>query len=231
VILDQNFYEEPSARYAGRVPAHCIYALGPQFALLRTEFFEARSHLVSRDGRLRRILVAMGGADKTNETGKVLEALCAASFTQFRIDVLLGTLNRHKEELLVRYAEMPHVHFHASDSNVAVLMASADLSIGGGGTMNWERCFMGLPSVVIVVAQNQLETNEALHRAGYVVNLGWHADVSASRIAAVVSQLADDPIAVQTLSRRSLALMSPSGSNESDLKILQLLIGAVNDRR
>lgn len=226
VLLDQNLYDDAAARYVGLVPAHCVQALGPTYALLRPQFYEARASLRQRDGTIRRVLVAMGGADATDETRKALEALCDKDLGALDIDVLVGGLYRHKQRLRARYGRESRMRFHESTANVAALMAAADLSIGGGGTMNWERCLLGLPTLVIVIAQNQRETNEALHRAGIVLNLGWYAEVAAGQIAATVRRIVADPAAALQLSRRSLALMGPQDPAARGPQILKLLLGS-----
>src|SRR6185436_17646195 len=223
VLLDQNYYEDAHTRYATRVPAHCQQAVGPEYALLRREFYEARRALAPRDGTVRRVLVALGGADASNETGKVLEALQDAAFAGLAVDVLVGGLNRHKPALLERFGASASIRFHDSSSNVAALMSAADLSIGAGGTMNWERCVLALPSLVVVIADNQRETNEALHRAGIVHNLGWHADVDAAQIAAHLRQLMAEPARLRDMGRKAAALMAvPDGARGP--KILTTLL-------
>lgn len=68
VLLDQNFYRHMQHRYDGLVPTTCRLLLGPQYALLREEFYRVRETMRVRDGSLRRILVFYGGSDLTSET-------------------------------------------------------------------------------------------------------------------------------------------------------------------
>jgi UDP-2,4-diacetamido-2,4,6-trideoxy-beta-L-altropyranose hydrolase len=224
VLLDQNYYDNMEHRYQRLVPRDCIKALGPTFALLRQEFYEARKSLRPRGGQVERILVAFGGADPTNETGKVLEALASSSFRDLQIDVVVGTMNRYKAALFGRYAVDPRVRFHESTANISALMTTADLSVGAGGTMTWERCYLGLPSIVLVIADNQAETSAALHRAGVILNLGQAAEVSCARVAAAVETLASDPDAVTRMSRESMALMVPDEAVSPEMRILKTLV-------
>lgn len=57
ILLDQNFFEYPSARYSYLVPQNCRMLLGPHYALLRSEFIEARLNSGKRDGRVQRLIV------------------------------------------------------------------------------------------------------------------------------------------------------------------------------
>ena len=224
VILDQNYYENSESRYDGLSTQDCTRALGPSFALLRQEFYEARRALRQRDGSLKRVLVAFGGSDSTNETAKVLAALGGPAFREMQIDVVVGVLNRHKKDLLARNASGALVRVYEQPANIAELMATADLCVGAGGTMTWERCSVGLPTVVVTVADNQEETSRALHRAGVVLCLGRADDVCSAKIAAAVETLAGDSVALQRLSRNSLALMAPNGEGVTEMRILKTLV-------
>lgn len=58
-------------------------------------------------------------------------------------------------------------------NNMAELMSRADLAIGAAGGSAWERCCLGLPSLLVVMADNQRPGAEALERAGASLSLGW----------------------------------------------------------
>lgn len=225
LILDQNYGENLSSRYEHLVPRQCIRLIGPRFALLRREFREARRALRQRTGKLARLLIAFGGSDPTNETEKTLTGLAALEFHDAEIDVVLGGLNPHRETVRSNHGSNRRISFHESTADLAALMSSADLSIGAGGAMNWERCFLGLPAVVIVTATNQAETSNALGAAGAIINLGWHADVSAHRIATTVASLSQDGAALRRLGRKSMEMMDSGASTPAGVDILATLMG------
>lgn len=156
VLLDQNFYRNKDSRYDGIVPKDCKLFLGPQYAILREEFYEARKHLKNRDGSINNILVFFGGVDFTNETKKTLEAIVKLEREDITVNVIVGRGNPHKEEIKEICDKFSYMHYYCQVSNIAEFMNEADLAIGAGGTTTWERCFLGLPSIVIAVAQNQV---------------------------------------------------------------------------
>jgi len=224
ILLDQNFYEDADNRYERLVPARCIKALGPSFALLRREFYETPCRLRSRDGSIRKILVGFGGSDPTNETVKTLRALSAPAFDGVGIDVIIGPANRHARALRDQFAADPRVVFHERVMKVAELMSSADLAIGAGGTMTWERSYLGLPAIVIVTAENQAKTASAMHRIGAIINLGSCLGVDEAHIAAAVEGLAVDPQALRSLGEKARAVMSAGGAPAKEMRILNLLV-------
>ena len=91
---------------------------------------------------------------------------------------------------------------------MAVLMSQADLAIGTCGIAAWERCVIGLPSLVVVTAENQREDAEILHELGAVEYLGDAEDVGAARWASALAALLDSPSRLQAMGHASLAVVA-----------------------
>lgn len=178
VLLDQNYCAEMNGRYRALVPAQCRLLLGPDFALLRPEFLLARAGLRRRDGALQRMLVFFGGSDPTNETAKALQGIRQIKRPDLAVDVVVGSSNPHREEIKRICSEMPNAVYHCQVSNMAQLMVHADLAVGAGGSSTWERCCLGLPSLVAVLADNQAALTQAVAEFGASNSLGWFETLS-----------------------------------------------------
>ena len=87
------------------------------------------------------------------------------------------------------------------------LMAQADLAIGTCGVAAWERCVLGLPSLVAITAENQREDAEILHALGAVRNLGDAEQVGATQWAAALRRLLDDPVSLRTMGNAAKSVM------------------------
>lgn len=212
ILLDQN-YSRDVKRYQGLVSEECIQLLGAEYALLRPQFREARANLNRANNEVKRILVFMGGADPTNETGKALKALALLNRDDIAVDVVIGSLNPFKDELQNLIKQMPCTASCFNNvSNMAELMSSADIAIGASGTSTWERCCSGLPSVVMVLADNQKEIAEELDNKGVVVNLGWHEDVTEMNIRDAVDNLLADSEKRSKMSLKSMQLVDGKGA-------------------
>jgi len=188
LLLDQNFFGEATERrYQGLIPQQCRQLLGPHYALLGPEY--ALLHpLVPPRTELRRVLVFFGGVDPDNCTGEAIKALMAPELAQLAVDVVLGLQCPHRQVVETLVAKRPHTTLHGPQPSLAVLIARADLAIGAGGATTWERACLGLPSVVVPIAVNQLPFSEALATAGLIYLLPDLADL-AGKLAAIAPHL------------------------------------------
>lgn len=165
VLLDQNLGRLPSD-YDALVPFSCKRFIGPRYALLRPEFVALRSQSLARreHPKINRILISLGGVDQANVTGEVLTAFSHSSLpASTELDIVMGPSAPHLSIVRQQAAGSrfrTEVIINAQD--MAERMHRADLSIGAAGSTSWERCCMGLPSVTIVLAENQRGIAEAL---------------------------------------------------------------------
>lgn len=207
LLLDQNLYPDIEMRYQGPVPDTCRTLLGPRFALLRPEFAQLRRDLRTRTGKVQRILVFFGGVDAENVTLKALEALSLVADPRIRVDVVIGQSNPHQEQLRRYCEDRPEFCLHVQTEHIAELMAAADLAIGGSGIATWERCFLGLPALVVSFAANQIGVARAVADSGAQVNLGWHEQLRNSTFAGEIKRLIAAPQALKAMSIAGIRLM------------------------
>jgi UDP-2,4-diacetamido-2,4,6-trideoxy-beta-L-altropyranose hydrolase len=218
VLLDQNLQAPSARRYASRVAQQCRLLLGPRFALLRPEFSIARSRCAPRE-RLRRILVFFGGADRDNLTQIAIEAFALGRWPDVSMTVVAGSLNPRWEELQRRCAALPNVTFYRETDAMAELMAAADLAIGAAGTTSWERCCLGLPAIVVSVADNQREVARELARARVALQLDQQ-QFTAARLAKVLDRFHHRPQLLQRMSRRAARLVDGRGADRVGIAML-----------
>jgi UDP-2,4-diacetamido-2,4,6-trideoxy-beta-L-altropyranose hydrolase len=223
LLLDQNLYKNLESRYDGLLPKNCNKLLGPRYALLRQEFAEARNNPRSRDGQVRRIFIFFGGCDVTNETAKALEAMRLLNRPEIALDVVVGVTNPHKADIKEICASMPNASYHCQVGNMAELMSNADLAIGAGGTTTWERCFLGLPSLTIVLAENQREVTTSAATAGATLYLGQNSEVSSTKLASALEEAIISPDRLKEVSDKAFQLMGGSGKSPGNECILAQL--------
>lgn len=212
ILLDQNLYDGMERRYDGLIPEECSKLLGPKYALLRPQFAKARASLRKRDGQIRRILVFYGGSDFTDETTKTINALSAPEFSNIALDFVVGGLNPRKDQILNSCEKLINAQCHFNIDYMARLMSEADLFIGSGGTSTWERCYLGLPSVIIAVAKNQEELSRNLADQNLAIYLGTPRETDEKAINEGVRRLIINPKLVKKMSDTSLQLLDGNGA-------------------
>jgi UDP-2,4-diacetamido-2,4,6-trideoxy-beta-L-altropyranose hydrolase len=169
LLLDQNLGRVESD-YDGLLLVDCQRLIGPGYALLRPEFANLREQSLKRrqHPELKRILISLGGVDRTNVTGQVLEALSESVLpASTELDIIMGAAAPYLDEVRQQATGLP---FKATVSvnvtDMAERMCLADLSIGAAGSTSWERCCLGLPAITVVLAENQRLIGEALSENG-----------------------------------------------------------------
>jgi UDP-2,4-diacetamido-2,4,6-trideoxy-beta-L-altropyranose hydrolase len=222
LLLDQNFYENLESRYEGLVPPGCKKLLGPKYALLRSEFMEARKNLRKRNGHVKRIIIFFGGSDSTNETTKALEAIHMLNRPDIAVDVVVGTLNPHSKVIEQMASDMTYCTCHFNVEDMAALMAGADLAVGAGGITVWERCALALPSIVVTVAENQERTVLDMAESGYLLFLGQSEIVLVESLYHVLKTALQSPWLLISFARKTLSLVDCKGAKRIAQEVMPL---------
>jgi len=204
--------------YPPDVPAGCGLLLGPSYALLRRQFAERRdAALAARrsDSNVARVMVSLGATDPAGLTAIVLQGI-ADSGLECAVDAVLGAAAPHLpavRELLGALGTRARLHVDAAD--MAGLMANADLAIGAAGATSFERCALGLPSLVVVAADNQKEIAAALIESGAAVSLGTGEALRPERVAAALREIAGDIGRRAGMSRAAALLCDGRGAQRT----------------
>jgi len=194
IVLNQNVSANEQM-YANREP-HTRLLLGPRYCMLRREFRAGRCKKREIPAIGHKVLVTMGGSDPANFTARVMQAVAAVELEGLQARIVVGGSNPHVDSLQ-RYANQfaERVVVWASVSNMAELMAWADIAVSSAGTTAWELAFMGVPSVLLAVVEHQSAVAQAVETASAGVNLGWFPETHERRITEAVGELlADGPL-------------------------------------
>ena len=207
LLLNQNLGASPQ-RYRDLVRPDTVILAGPRYALLRPEFRALRAGMSERTGHVRRILVFMSGADEHDVTRR---AAAAAVTADAQVDVVVGGVYPFRERLLAWAAAHPRATVHVNSPDMAALMAGADLAIGAPSSASWERCALGLPSILLILAENQAEVAGLLNEAGAATVVGWHSVVTDDQLAAAVRRLCADPPRLRAMSEAAARIADGRG--------------------
>jgi UDP-2,4-diacetamido-2,4,6-trideoxy-beta-L-altropyranose hydrolase len=211
-LLNQNLGAE-AADYTGLVPAKTRLLIGPRFALLRPEF-AARRDSLSATGRgpKNNWLACVGGTDPHDVLGKIIEAWKMMQQPRPPLDIAVRADSPNVPALKQSLAGVRGATLHTHATDLVELMARADLLIGTTGSISWERCCLGLPSVMGTVAENQRKNLDELawHRTG--IGVGAWQDVVPKNLAALFDKIKRHPRLLQAMGQRSMRLVDGKGA-------------------
>jgi UDP-2,4-diacetamido-2,4,6-trideoxy-beta-L-altropyranose hydrolase len=188
LLVDQNFSTNASERYRGLVPQNCTMLFGPRHAMLSPEYSMLQRTGHHRDGRVSRVFIFFGGSDPFDLTAVALEALCTPALRHLETDIVIGANYARGERLAKLAAGRPGTVLHGPRPHLGDLMSHANLALGAAGVTTWERMCIGLPAIVVSIAENQRLSAISLARAGLIQYLGNAEQVNAADIAGSIEQ-------------------------------------------
>jgi UDP-2,4-diacetamido-2,4,6-trideoxy-beta-L-altropyranose hydrolase len=204
--------------YRAFVPSRCRLLLGPEYALLRRQFGEARNAALARRQQQReagRLVVSLGMTDPGNLTSIALDGV-RLSRLPLAVDVVLGSGAQHLKQVGDKVAALArsgiNARLHVDVAHMASLLSGADLAIGAAGQSSFERCCLGLPSLVVVAAENQRQCAAALAAAGAAESLGDGENLRAQVIADALLSVFTTPERQRQLSTAAAALCDGLGA-------------------
>lgn len=216
LLLDQNLGRK-KADYEALVPSGCRLLLGTDYALLRPEFTKLRPQSISaRNDRnsLTQILISMGGIDKHNITRKVLLELNRSALPlETQICVVMGAHAPWITDIHSLAALLPwHTEVKVSVDNMAELMMNASLAIGAAGSTSWERCCLGVPTILTILASNQREIAKHLVSSKAALLFDPQSQIADNSLPALIEQ-AQQESTLNQLSSNAARLCDGAGAD------------------
>jgi len=214
LLLDQTFGRDIED-YVQWVPKHCQLLCGANYALLRSEFAQWRKYSLERRkaGQLKHLLINLGGVDKDNITTKVLKDMQNSDLPDYcKITVVMGSTAPWVDLVQEQAALMQwQTEVKTGVSNMAELMASSDLAIGAAGSTSWERCCLGLPTIMLVLAENQksIANNLEQANAAQIASINKFPDLS---IINKVNCLVSSSLVLKEMSQASADIINGLGA-------------------
>lgn len=186
LLLNQNLIPDIASRYEALVPNDCALLLGPSYALLQKDYGLLRQRSPARKGKVQRILVSFGGVDKDCLTEKTVRALLSLQLDDVHVDIVISSGSPQYGRILDSISARTNFHLHDRIPSLSYLILAADLAIGAGGTTNWERFCLGLPALIVTVAENQIEIADELAALNLIELLGRSEELDEAKITAAI---------------------------------------------
>jgi UDP-2,4-diacetamido-2,4,6-trideoxy-beta-L-altropyranose hydrolase len=213
-ILNQN-YSASKNLYPCCAPGAGLL-LGPKFALLRHEFLQKRRPTRRVPRIARRVLVTLGGSDPDNTTLRIIQAFQSVCVESLEIIVVVGGANPHLESL-DRATRMSNgnIVVRVDVADMPSLMGWADIAVASASTTSWELAFLGVPSLLVALAENQRIPSASAEEVGVALTLGWHSDLDSKEMAARIQDLILDQKLRSSLAHRGMELLDGRGAERA----------------
>lgn len=223
LLIDPGF-ERQVADYAGLISSSTRVLTGVEYALVRPAFAAVRDQAGSRRGVSdeRRALVSLGLTDIGAITATVVEAIIPV-LGQIELDVVVGGRASSLERLRQLARGDPRIKIHVDAVGMEQLMLAADVAIGAGGSSTWERACLGLPSVTLILADNQRTQARLLAEHGLTLAVDAVGGRFAELLMTAWRTLITDRTLRSGMAQRALALCDGLGAARVADAIVELV--------
>jgi len=210
IVLNQNLHAKEDS-YKNREP-YTQLLLGTRFVLLRREFSKWRGWRRKIPETARKILVTMGGSDPYNVNQKIIQAIQQVIVDKTKV-IMVAADNSYYGKLksIARYSGI-NIQLKKNVTDMSKLMAWSDMGISAGGTTSWEFAFMGVPMLLLAIADNQRQVVKHFCEVGAAVSLGWYENLTLPELAQEISKLLKVGKTREELSRCAQELVDGMGA-------------------
>lgn len=223
-LVDMTFRRRPE-EYDQQVASGTILLCGSNYAMLRDAFQKERhAALEHKPDAVRRILISLGLSDNVNATEVVLKGILEAG-GMYEVDCVLGEAAPHLDAVKTAISAaggLWNLHVGADAEAMAKLTAAADLVVGAPGSASYERCCVGRPTLLLIVADNQLHNAAALEEAGAAIGIGRLSADTASRVAGAIRVLAGNTTKLHAMHLAAAAVCDGTGAD----RVVQALLSS-----
>ena len=222
ILLD---YSLPVKDYSKLVPLRTEILSGPKFALLDKSFLKERKKTkqekkISKNKNLT-FYVSFGASDFTQETKKTLIALKKfGNNLCFKANIIVGKNNKQKKDIKKFCSKEDNFYYYEQPEKVAPIMSKSNFGIGSPGTTTWERSCMGLPSILISVADNQIEIGKACNKLKIANYIGDSKNISSDDLKDLISKMSKNPKKMFEYKEAGLKLVDGLGASRVLRKII-----------
>ncbi len=214
LLVDHTFAPDHRAKYAEVLPCASRLLGGPRYGLLGPTYADAPRYELSEE--VRSIGIFMGGVDAGGHSLGVLNALDAIGF-EGETEIVATSANPRLGDLRERIIARANTSLSLDLPDLAAFFARHDLQVGAGGGASWERCCIGVPTLLVVVAPNQMSVAPLLAEAGIAA---FAPNPSPETLASHLKELIDDAPERKSLAEKSRKLVDGLGATRAALGIL-----------
>ena len=202
-FIDHNYHDCHTDKI--KVPSTSVNFLGPEYALLNQRFLKMCPSK-TYPKTLKKVLVFFGGTDPEGITSQFLENISKIDSPSLTYEVVIGKNNPRLKEIQSVCSVNTNLNLHIQIDNMNELLNQCQLYIGSGGTITWERCYLGIPGICLAIAENQTELSQSLHESNIHTFLGHFENLNIDKLFIQINELINDHKKLQSFHESSLNL-------------------------
>lgn len=219
IVINQNL-SAASMNYSVRSDTQCLF--GAEYALLNPEFAQLRNR--ENPDQLR-VLVMMGGTDLHGQTERVIKAISGLPAT-FYVDIIIGPSSDSLHDVKRASDSLSMLAYvHIDPPDLASIMARATVAISTGGVTALELACLGIPTIVLTVADNQTAPAQALNEHGAVLNMGPYDQIRSDELNMIIRGLLVDPASRTKMAGAGRGLVDGLGAQRAAEAIMGKISG------
>jgi UDP-2,4-diacetamido-2,4,6-trideoxy-beta-L-altropyranose hydrolase len=190
--------------------------VGTRFALLGIEYLEKRMEMLklkksSTTSNSLKCLVYFGGSDSENLILRMLNIVKKGLFPQIQFNMILGVNNRNSADVKIKSISQKNIAIHEHSKSLVSLLSESDIAIGSPGSTTWERMCLGIPSILISIADNQDSNLNYLSISGCIVSAGKIQDLTDEKIERSIKLLMNEKF-LNEMKKKCLTLVDGYGA-------------------
>lgn len=201
-VLNQNFGAQ---RIDYNVNNDCELLLGSEYLLVRETFRNAPVKIVQN--KVKQVLITVGGSDDLNLTSKLLQMVWDMDF---KFDIVVGPIFPYEQDLIRKYGDSKNIMIH-KQPEMASLMINCDIAISSCGSTLYELGLLGIPTIGISVADNQIPLASRMCKDGLIEYLGEINIVEQGLLRRRLLELANDNKKRKNMNRLNQEMLNKHG--------------------
>lgn len=195
-VLDQNLKSSYLNSYF-----KVKHFLGPEFCLINPSF----QKIALKELDLDKVMIFFGGSDPASMTLR-FSRIITQLLRDINFEVVVGKSNKDFEQIKTETSGLDNVNIHYDINYMPELMSNCSVFFGAGGSTTWERAILGISSLVISIADNQVEVSKYLDQKNIISYLGKSDELDDKKIIDSFNQFIQNKEKRKILKQNSLEL-------------------------
>lgn len=199
-VINHNIYADNSS-YSDDIHKLC----GSKYFLLRQELAQIKNDIGSKRNN---VFICTGGSDPENQSLKI--AKLVRKSTERNIDLVLGVPD---DQVIEECESIEGIKVYVDPENIQDIIKSAKYAVSGAGTLAYELAYFGVPSVLIVLADNQMKIAKSFAEKSAGINVGFFKTLSNKKFNDAISLMESTKMEIEKYSKSCKSIIDGKGSD------------------